>query len=140
MVVTCWLPNARELGERVTAEVVPVPLRLTVCGLPAALSAIVSVALLVPVAVGVKATLTVQLPLGATAEPQPVRAKSPLLVPDTVRLLMPRGAAPTLVTVTLWGALAMPTAWLEKFSDAGDTVTVVGKRILVTKASESPPP
>src|SRR5438094_551825 len=61
-VVACACPlYARELGERVTAEVVPVPLRLTVCGLPAALSVIVSVALRVPVAVGVKVTLTVQL-------------------------------------------------------------------------------
>src|SRR5436309_1012407 len=54
---SCWLPNARELGERVTAEVVPVPLRLTVCGLPAALSVTLTAALLAPVVVGVNVTV-----------------------------------------------------------------------------------
>ena len=68
MVVTCWLPNARELGERVTAEVVPVPLRLTVCGLPAALSVTLTAALLAPVVVGVNVTVRVQVPLTAKVE------------------------------------------------------------------------
>ena len=68
MVVTCWLPNARELGESVTAKVVPVPLRLTVCGLPAALSVTLTAALLAPVVVGVNVTVRVQVPLTARVE------------------------------------------------------------------------
>src|SRR2546430_195286 len=46
-----WLPNETEVGERLTpGPVVPVPLKLAVCGLPAALSATLRVPLRVPVA------------------------------------------------------------------------------------------
>ena len=58
---------------------VPVPVRETVCGLFAALSVMVSMPLRVPLAVGVKVTLTVQVVLGARLVPQLlVCAKSPL--------------------------------------------------------------
>jgi hypothetical protein len=48
----------------------PVPVRLTDCGLPAALSVIVRAALRVPVAVGVNVTLMLQLAPAATLVPQ----------------------------------------------------------------------
>lgn len=48
----------------------PLPERVTVCGLPVASSAIESVALRVPAAVGVKVTLIVQLALAARVDPQ----------------------------------------------------------------------
>jgi hypothetical protein len=59
------LPNAKLLGERLTVGTttdVPVPVRLITWGLPAALSVIVMVPDCVPVAVGVKVTLIVQVP------------------------------------------------------------------------------
>lgn len=50
--------------------VVAVPLRETVCGLAGALSLTESVPVTVPIAVGVKVTLMVQLAAGARLEPQ----------------------------------------------------------------------
>ena len=73
VVPTTWLPKLRLVVERVAAGpvvVAPVPLRLTVCGLPAALSVIERVPERVPVAVGVKVTLMVQLAAAATEAPQ----------------------------------------------------------------------
>ena len=55
---------------RLTAAPVPVPVKLTVCGLPAALSAMLTVAVRFPGAVGVNVTLIVQLALAATEVPQ----------------------------------------------------------------------
>ncbi len=60
------------LGEIVTValELAPVPLRLTTCGLPLALSETESVPLTVPDVVGLKVTLMVQLAPAATLAPQ----------------------------------------------------------------------
>lgn len=76
------VPNERDVGETVTLGAVPVPDRLTFCGLPPALSVIASVELLLPVAVGVKVTLMVHLAPAVSELPQLlVSAKSPLLPP-----------------------------------------------------------
>ena len=62
----------------------PVPERLTVCGLPVALSVRVTAAVRVPAAVGLKVTLIVQLAPAATLAPQLlVWAKSLALAPET---------------------------------------------------------
>ena len=63
---TAWLAKVRLVGERLTAGAVPVPVRLTLCGLPVALSVTVRAALRVPLAAGVKVTLIVQLAPAAT--------------------------------------------------------------------------
>ena len=88
-----------EVGERLTTGFVPpVPVRLTVWVVGLALSVMVKVPFLVPVAVGLKVTLMVQLALAATLEPQVlVWEKSPL----TVMLEMLRVALPVLLSVTL---------------------------------------
>jgi hypothetical protein len=98
-------PKLRDLAERLTA--VPVPLRLTVCGLFAALSLIESDAVRLPVAPGVKVTLTVQVPLGVTVAPLQVSALTPkslAFVPPIVTVEMVRLAVPVLVTVSAWAA------------------------------------
>ena len=83
------------MGERLAEDETPVPLRLAVWGLPAALSLTVRVAVRVPVAVGVNVTLIVQLPPAATLEPQLlVCAKSPLLVPVMAMLVIDSAALP----------------------------------------------
>src|ERR1700674_6125569 len=72
-VLTAWLPNARLEGDKLAAVPdagVPVPVRLTACGLFAALSVKVIAPVRVPVAVGVNVTLIVQLPPTATKLPQ----------------------------------------------------------------------
>ena len=53
-----------------TFVVVPIPVRLTVCGLPAALSVTLSVAVLVFDVVGVKVTLMLQLAPADSELPQ----------------------------------------------------------------------
>jgi hypothetical protein len=65
-----WLLKIRLVAVRLTAEPPPVPVRFTVCGLPVALSAMVTAAVRVPGEVGVKVTLIVQLPPAATELPQ----------------------------------------------------------------------
>src|SRR5512146_843544 len=95
------------------------------CGLPLALSLMLTEAVRVPVAVGVKVTLMVQLPLAATELPQVfVWAKSPELVPASEMPLIVRVLLPMLVRVTFWAVLLVPTAWLVKVRLAGDSVTV----------------
>ena len=95
VVLTTWFPNESEAGERLTGELVPVPVTLAVCGLSLALSVTVRVALRVPVAVGLNVRLIVQLDPAATLEPQLlVCAKSPLLVPVMAMLVIDSAALP----------------------------------------------
>ena len=77
------------------------PVRLTVCGLPLALSLTDSVALRLPLALGVNVTLMVHFELLPRLEGQLlVWAKSPLLVPVMPILLMVTAKLPVLETVT----------------------------------------
>jgi hypothetical protein len=102
-------PNERLDGESVTVGATPVPVRLTLCGLPLALSVTVSDAVRVPDADGVNVTLIVQLAPAATLLPQLlVWAKSPEFVPLTPMLEMLKVAFPVLETVTVCGALVVP--------------------------------
>src|SRR5205807_2157813 len=106
----------RLVGLRLTAgldAVVPEPLKATVCGLPLALSVMVTLALLEPVAVGENVTLIVQeAPAASVLELLGhvlVWAKSPALVPVRPMLLMVRAAVPLLVSVTVWAVLVVLT-------------------------------
>ena len=75
----------------------PVPLRAMDCGEPAALSAMETVPVRFPVAVGEKVTEIVQLPAGATLVPQVlVCVKSPKAAIE----LIARAVPPELVRVT----------------------------------------
>ena len=67
------MPNVKLVVDKLTAgavPIVPVPLRLTECGLPVALSVIVTTPVRVPVVVGVKVTLMLQFAPAATVLPQ----------------------------------------------------------------------
>ena len=57
------------MGERLATAAVPVPERLTVCGLPLALSVMLTEAVRLPLAEGVNVTRIVQLALAATELP-----------------------------------------------------------------------
>ena len=71
VVPTNWLENARLVADKLTpGAVTPVPVRLMRCGLPDALSVIVTVPVRVPVVVGLNVTLIVQFPPAATELPQ----------------------------------------------------------------------
>jgi hypothetical protein len=84
----------------------PVPVRLTVCGLLLALSVIVRVPVRVPPARGVKVTLIVQLALGVSELGHAlVWAKSPL----TLMMREVNAALPLLLRVTVCGGLVVET-------------------------------
>jgi hypothetical protein len=105
-----WLPKFRLVGERLTVNVAPVPVRLMVCGLPAALSVIVTLAVRLPLAVGVKVTLMVQLAPVARELPHVfVCTKSPLLVPVIAMLVRLTAVLPVLAKVTAWAVVVVPT-------------------------------
>ena len=110
-----WLGKVRVLVVRLTVGLEPVPVRVTICGPPAALSEMVTAAVRLPTAVGVKITLIVQLPCAASELPQvEVSGKSATLAPVTVMLVKVRVALPLLVTVTVWAGALVPSNWLPK--------------------------
>lgn len=97
------------------------PVRLTECGLPAALSLMASEPERLPAAVGAKVTLNVQLAEGATVEPQVLLSeKSPV----TATLEMVSGPSPVLLRVTVWTELVVLTCCAEKFSPDAESETV----------------
>ncbi len=108
--------------DRITSWL-PVPDRLTVCGLPVALSEIASAAVRDPLAAGVKDTTIVQLAPAATELPQLLFwTKSLALVPVKARLVILKVAVPVLVRVTHWDVLVTSTGWLEKARLVGERV------------------
>src|SRR2546427_358674 len=85
-VLTRWVPKVRLVGAKVTAGAMPVPARDTDCGLSAASSAMVTVAVRAPAAGGVEVRLRTQLaPAASVAALRQVgpeaRAKSPEVQP-----------------------------------------------------------
>jgi len=124
-----WLANVSDAGERLAPGVPganPVPVRPTVCGLPAALSVMVTAAPRAPAAVGVNVTLIVQFPLFAATELPHVlvSAKSPLFAPVTPMLVMVSAALPVLVTVTDWDPLVVFKVWPANVRLDADKLTV----------------
>ena len=89
----------------------PVPLKLTACGLPTALSVKVRLPVAAPAAVGEKVTATVQDPLAATGVeveqvvPVVARPKGPVM---TIALMV-RLVLPLFVSVTVCALLLVPT-------------------------------
>jgi len=87
---------------------VPVPVRLTFCGLPPPSSVMRINAVLFPIALGWKVALIVQLALAAMLVPQLlVCEKSPEFVPITSMPLKFSCVLPTFVRVTLSCALVV---------------------------------
>jgi hypothetical protein len=120
-------PRAVELKLRLPVEKVtgrlPVPVRLTVCGLVSALSVSVRMPLAEPSVVGVNVTLIVQFPPAATLVPHVVlaTAKGPL----TAMLAILSATFRRFVTVTAFAALGLPTAKEPKFKLVVDRLTGV---------------
>jgi hypothetical protein len=97
-----WLPKATGLGAGVACGNTPVPVRANVCGLPEALSATDTVALLPRSAVGLKVVAITQVPPAVTVPtvrqsvplPGVARAKSPgfapvMVMPEIVKVPEP---------------------------------------------------
>jgi len=100
-------PKLRLVGESFAA--VPIPVRPTFSGLPAALSVTLRAAVRVPLAVGLNFTLMVQLPPAGNELPQVwVCAKSDALVPAIAMAVMVMLVVPVFLSVTVWAALVVP--------------------------------
>lgn len=130
-----WLLKAR-LAVVILAEgALPLPLRLTVCGLPPALSAMLTEVVRFPMVAGVNAARIVQLAFTATELPQvSVTVKSPGFAPAAPRLVMVRVVLPVLVRVTDCVALVVPRLWPAKVSAPGARVTTAPLPVPVSAA------
>jgi hypothetical protein len=121
--------NAKLVGLRPTvgAGATPLPLRLTVWGVPTALSLTVRLAVRDPEAVGPNVTTIVQLPPAASvALPLghvSLSEKSPAFAPVTPILLIVSAAVPELVNVTVRAPLVDPTNWFPNETLVGVSVT-----------------
>lgn len=101
----------------------PIPERFSVCGLPGALSATLRLAVRAPVALGLKITLMVHVPFGASAVllvqvPPLAMLKSDRLLPVTEMPLRVTVELPVLVAVADIAELALPTVTVPKLRPA----------------------
>jgi len=129
---TVWLAGvAVRIKSADGGGVVAAPVRVLVCGEPAALSVTVSVAESVPAALGAKTTEIVQEPPAASALPQLfVEVNEELLVPATLMLLMFSVALPVFVSVAVCAAVVVPVDIDPKSSLEGVSVAA-GAAVLV---------
>jgi hypothetical protein len=127
------LPTATDTQFRLAGEtealpepVAPVPDSATACGLLLALSVKFSVALLAPVAPGLKVTETVQFDEAARLLPQVLLEieKSPAFVPEIAMLLIVIDEASPFDKVADFAALVEPVVMLPNPIDVGLTDTV----------------
>jgi hypothetical protein len=137
LVPTFWLPNVSEPGVSL-GSAVPVPVKLTVCGLPAALSVMLTLPLRVPMAVGRNVTLRLQLPFTARVAGLKgqlcVSLKSPAFAPPTTRLVILKGALPPFVSVTPCAGLLLFTSWPLNVSMVGASPTAAAIPLPLTPA------
>lgn len=121
---TLVLPKVRVLGDKVTVAAMPVPLKDAVCGLPVALSATLTEAVRVPVAVGLKVTLTWQEPPATTLVQVLVCEKSVLFAPVILTLVTVNGALPEFVSVMTVTVLEDPTIVFANVTLEGERLTL----------------
>lgn len=124
VVPSVWAEKVSDVGDKLTVAPEPVPLRITVCVLPATpllLSVMVSVPAIGPVVSGIKPTGMTQLLPAARVKPPTMScwqkvavelgaaiAKSEGL---TVMPVMVNAAVPVLLRVTFCKLLVVPVAW-----------------------------
>lgn len=125
-VLATLVPPTSVLGKFALAGVnvtcaLPVPVSATLCGLPGALSVIVTAPVRVPICVGVNVTLNLQLPPTGSVLPQVLvlMAKSPL----AAMLLMFNVALPVFDIFTDLPAEVFPVFVAANVSDVGERLT-----------------
>ena len=118
---TAIVPNAKLVGERVMGFC-PVPDIPNRCGDPSPGKVTVTSPLTAPVTVGLKVTFNVQLAPAAKLAAQVLLsiAKSPLA---TIELRLTEEAL-MLVSVRVFAALVVPSAWLPNEKLVGDKVMI----------------
>jgi len=119
----------RPTGDSVATGATPVPLIGTVCGLPGALSVNLTVDDRLPVLVGAKTTLIVQLAFAASEKGQLlVCEKSPVLLLEILMFVRDKDTFPVFVSAIACGVLPMPTCWFPKLRLVGDKLTTWAER------------
>src|SRR5258708_7776690 len=111
MKTMCWIT---------LMPLIAVPVRLTDCGLPIALSLMVTEPVMVPATVGEKLTLTMQLFPGLTVPLQVLLTPNPEL---TVMLEILSTDVPVLMSETFWAGLVVPTTCWPNVRLVGDSLT-----------------
>jgi hypothetical protein len=105
----------------VGVDCTPVPVKLIVCGLPDALSAIESVDCRLPLAFGEKVIVTKQLLFAGRItplHPSDEIEKSPAFVPEMLAEMLEREAFPVFVSIAT--SVELPGIdWFPKFNGAG---------------------
>ena len=127
VVVSACDPNAKLLGVTVTVAVpgVPVPVKVTVCGLPVALSVNVIAPVRVPVAVGLNVIWNTH---GSASTPMLGHCAkvAPAKSPDVTMLVNVTAVFPVLFTVTVCDELVVPTPSSPNCNNVGVIVIVAG--------------
>jgi hypothetical protein len=123
VVLTVVFGKASMVGENDAPGAVPVPVSVTVCGLPVALSVTEIAALKLAAEAGVKVTEIVQVAVTASVIPQVLAeiVKSVGFVPVSVMLLMVSGALPELVRTVDIAVAVLLTGVLGKASVVGES-------------------
>jgi hypothetical protein len=124
------VPMATDVADAVSAVVdavatgaTPVPVNVTACGLPEALSAKVSVADSAVVVLGANSILNEHVFPAETvafAQVSVPTMKSALLVPPAVTVVIVRSLVPVLVTVRVLAALVVSSVWFPKARGFGE--------------------
>jgi hypothetical protein len=115
-------PKVKLAGESVSGGVIPVPLKLTVCGLLVALSITLIEPVAAPAVVGLKETMIVQNAFALSeAEQLFVWEKGPLAEMFVMASVVPELS----VNVRLWDGLVAPTIVFPKVMLAVESVAVI---------------
>ena len=123
VVPTGCAPKFRLVGVRLATGAPPVPASATMCGLPEAVSFMVTLPVMFPVVVGEKLTLMVQLAPAPSGEAQ-LSVSAKFAVTDIANKSC---WFPVFVRVTGCDALIVPNGWGPKVRLFGTKVIVVGE-------------
>ena len=129
VVPTAWLPNVNDVGEIPITAATPVPVNVTVCGLPVALSVNVIVPLRTPVAVGVNVMWKVH-GVPSTAMPGHCASVAPAKSPVVAILVNVTAVLPVFDTVSVSGLLVVPTPSSPNSNVVGVIVIVPAVAVL----------
>jgi len=145
--ISTGFPGFKAVGVASVKAAAPIPVSVTDWGLPVALSLMAKEPERVPLATGENETLTAQLWFTARVLPTALQVfvwvKSPVVPVEICEMV--KGSVPVLVMVTFWGALTVPTLWLENERLVGTTVTAVAAvtpapvRVICCSVPATPP-
>ena len=121
-VLMIWFPNDTLAGvtEMIGAAAPPAPDRLMTVGDPGAFDAMLRLAALAPMVVGLKVEEIVQVELGATNVQPFVEVKADASVPVIATPVTDRFVVPVFVTLTTDAALEVLIGWLTKVRLVGE--------------------